>query len=117
MFQEEKNNKSKLSSSDILDIDDKMLVSGNNKNDDKMGYHSLIFALKNEIVKHKRISFSMSDWVDLLVGCSASKKLNKLYNVGFARLNADLNLIRILKKLRHLDIITNCSSLLKTKER
>jgi len=74
-------------------------------------------ALLQEVGKHKRITFNPSDWFDLLVGCSASKKLNKLYNVGMARVDADLNVVRIVKKLRHLDVITNCSTLLKSKER
>lgn len=51
------------------------------------------------------------------MGCSASQKMNKLYNVGMSRVDADLNVVRIVKKLRHLDVISNCSTLLKSKER
>jgi hypothetical protein len=71
----------------------------------------------DEVRKHKRIFFSLSDWFDLFIGCSASKKMNKLYTVGMSRIDADLNVVRIVKKLRHLDVISNCSTLLKSKER
>ena len=93
------------------------LLSSRNLDKGKGNSQTILGALLEEVRKHKRIRFNLSDWLDLLVGCSSSQKMNKLYNVGMARVEADLNVVRIVKKIRHLDVISNCSTLLKSKER
>lgn len=73
--------------------------------------------MKNEVQKHRTIRLDCNHWLDLLMGCSADAKLNKLYSMGTTRLASDFNVVRIVKKLRHLDIIAENSTLLKSKER
>ena len=51
------------------------------------------------------------------MGCSKNAKLNRLYAMGTARLTNDFNIVRMIKKLRHLGIIAESSTLLKSKER
>lgn len=99
----------------LEDEEGKLLKATNLQADQRSS--NILAALKNEVLKHRTIRLDFNHWLDLLIGCSSYKKLNRLYAKGTARLAADLNVVRIVKKLRHLDVIAENSTLLKSKER
>lgn len=70
----------------------------------------------DEIAKHRTIKVDSGNWTDMLCGCAKSQKLSALYKEGSERLDRETNLVAIVKKLRHFEIILE-NSLLNSDQR
>lgn len=81
---------------------------GNAKNEKTRPY---VEEIKDELLKHNLIRLKSGAWADLFCGCSSSEKIKKLYKIGNEKLNDETNMVAIVKKLRHFEIILENSLL------
>ena len=71
--------------------------------------------LETELKKHRPIEITKGDWCKLL--CSyRSAKFGKLFSRGARKVEKELDVLRMAKKLRHLEVIVD-NSLLKDENR
>jgi hypothetical protein len=81
-------------------------------NNSKSGLNS---ELNHEISKHKIPRLGVVSWLELLLGCS-NIKMRKLYQQGKRKIREETNLVNIVEKLRHIEVIMD-NSLLKAESR
>jgi hypothetical protein len=65
---------------------------------------------------HKRFRVTNENWFTLFTGLNDNYRYEKMYTVGGQRLDEELDILNIVKKLRKVDIILQ-NSLLKQDER
>lgn len=76
---------------------------------------SLNSELNHEISKHKIPRLGAVSWIELFFGCS-NIKMKKLYQQGKRKIREETNVVNIVSKIRHLDVIME-NSLLKAESR
>ena len=72
--------------------------------------------LNAEIGTHRKIRFSNESWFSIFTGLNDNYRIQETYQEGANRLNEELDLVNIIKKLRQLDVIME-NSLLSKDER
>ena len=72
--------------------------------------------LRNEIKKHRTIRISNIDNLKLFMNTNKNKELNALVQKGKERLNREMNVMSLVKRLRHVEIMLE-NSLMHKKSR
>jgi hypothetical protein len=67
--------------------------------------------LIEEVQSHKQIRVSTTTFRELFFGCASKRKMAKLYDQGKDKITEDLDIVKIIKKIRQLETIIDCSLL------